>query len=117
MSFMRDKRSEPGKGEMVDILLLTPKKPGKPTGYSYSSGLIMYPGWGQTSICPDRVEDYAVCGHPIAIKVKDSVEKSELIRSLRDLADALEANVNLHVRPLTKAYAEPGDNWPLPDDD
>ena len=93
---MAARRSHPGQGEAVDIFLLTPKKPGEPTcGGLFSDGSMSDPGWGQTGICPARGEDFAICMHPIAIKVKDSVENNELIQSLRDLADALEAGVNL----------------------
>jgi len=92
-------RSEPGKGEYINMFLLTPVEPGEPTGVGYGEDYVMYPGWGQTGIVPERGEDFAVCSYPIVIKVKDSVEKYKLIRSLRDLANALEAGVNLYIYP------------------
>ena len=109
-------RSEPGKGEQVDIFLLTHLEPGELTGAGYSSSMIMYPGFGQTGICVGRVEDFADCIHPIAVKVKDSVKDGELVRSLRDLADGIEAGVNLAVKALCKADWKPTDGWPEPEE-
>jgi len=102
---MAGERSHPGRGEEVNIFLLTPIKPGGSACVGeFSDGSQSYPGWGQTGICPSRGEDFANCLHTIAIKVKDAVEKNELIRCLRDLADALEAGVNLYFYD-----ASPGD--------
>lgn len=94
---MAARRSRPGQGEEVSIFLLTPRKLGEPTwGGLFGDGSMTYPGWGQTAICPTYGEDFADCLSPIAIKVKNSVEKNELIQSLRDLTEALEAGVNLY---------------------
>lgn len=111
-------RSEPGKGDKVWIVNMKPCKPGEPTGGGYSSSIIMDPGWGQTaiSIGINGNEDFAVCHWPITLKVKEkaNISNEQLIQSLRDLADALEAGVNLCIRPLVKVDWKPTDGWPEP---
>ena len=81
----RGRRSKPGKGEMVSLFLMSPFNPEAPGANSYYQR-----GEGRTIIHASRGEDFADCLFPIAIKIKDSVEKHELIQSLLDLAQWLQ---------------------------
>lgn len=71
----RGRRSEPGKGEMVDIYLIHPFDPndGVPGPY-----------WEQA-----RGEDFAVCWADIVVKAKREVSRDELIRCLEDFVRTL----------------------------
>jgi hypothetical protein len=89
----RGTRSEPGKGDIVDIFLID-KSADSPTLLNHGSG-----------------EDFADCVWPVAVKVKHKscMSKKELTKGLRDLADALEADFKNCYLPTSDGYRVIGD--------
>jgi hypothetical protein len=84
-------RSEPGKGEMVDIYLVDQT-------------------YGLSIIYPTAGEDYADgCVNPIVVKVKpnSAITDEDLVRALRDLADSLEADFKNCYLPSSDGYLVP----------
>jgi hypothetical protein len=89
----RGTRSEPGKGDIVDIFLI---------GKSSDSPTLLNYGFG---------EDFADCVWPVAVKVKHKscMSKEELTKGLRDLADAIEADFTNCYLPTSDGYRVIGD--------
>jgi hypothetical protein len=87
----RGTRSEPGKGDLVDIFLI---------GRSLDSTTLLNHGFG---------EDFADCIWPVAVKVKQKscMSNDGLIMGLRDLADALEAGFKNCYLPSSDGYLPP----------
>jgi len=87
----RGTRSEPGKGDLVDIFLI---------GRSLDSTTLLNHGFG---------EDFADCRWPVAVKVKHKscMSNEELTKGLRDLADALEAGFKNCYLPSSDGYIVP----------
>jgi hypothetical protein len=81
----RGRRSKPGEGEIVNLFLLSPFKPD-----DRDLGGENHQGGSRTCIHASRGEDFADSLFPIAIKIKDNVEKHQLIQSLLDLAQSLQ---------------------------
>jgi hypothetical protein len=83
-------RSEPGKGEIVQIFLIDDH-------------------YGNTIINPTVGEDYADCQFPVVVKVKPNsdITNKDLIRALRDLADSLEADFRNCYLPSSDGYVVP----------
>ena len=71
---MADERSEPGQGADVRIFVLDPIQ-----------------GQDDTEIFASIGEDFSRSGCPIVVKVKPEVSAADLVRSLLDLAHAVEA--------------------------
>ncbi|HEX9653904.1 MAG TPA: hypothetical protein VGA99_09340 [bacterium] len=81
-------RSEPGKGEPINLFLLKPGKSGPdPFIKSYENTSMM----GYV-----KAEDFAKCHWEIVVKSKLQVSPGELVQSLRDLADAIEGGFFTH---------------------
>ena len=81
----RGRRSKPGEGEIVRLFVMSPFAPNSPTLDEHNQR-----GEGRTIINVSRGEDFAECHYPISIKIKNSVEKHELIQCLLDLAQWLQ---------------------------
>lgn len=78
-------RSEPGKGEIINLFLLKPGRTGPdPFIKNFGNGSLM--GF-------IHAEDFAKCHWEIAVKSKLQVSEKELVQSLRDLADAIEKKI------------------------
>jgi len=86
------RRSEPGKGEIIDIFLIHEED-------------------DTTLINPTAGEDYADCIFPIVVKVKphSAMTDEDLVRALRDLADSLEADFKNCYLPTSDGYRVIGD--------
>ena len=84
-------RSEPGKGDLVDIFLI---------GRSSDSTTLLSHNFG---------EDFADCGWPVAVNVKHKsyMSNEELTKGLRDLADALDARFKNCYPPSSDGYIVP----------
>ena len=75
-------RSQPGKGEIINLFLLKPYPTG-PDPFIKTFGGTSMMGFIQA-------EDFAKCHWEITVKSKLNVSERELVQSLRDLADAIE---------------------------
>ena len=84
------RRSEPGKGEIVQMYLIDDC-------------------YAKTLINPSVGEDYADCVWPVVVKVKPNsdITDQDLIRALRDLADSLEADFRNCYLPSSDGYVVP----------
>ena len=80
----RGKRAKPGKGELVNMMLLDPFDPEHP-----DADKSWQRGEGRTSIHWGCGEDFAECWADIVVKVKAGVNVRDLVQCLRDLVEVL----------------------------
>lgn len=81
MNRTKNQRSEFGKGEIIDLILLGEKE-------KWADDLCR--AYKDTVIMGGDSEDFAICHWPIVIKVKKNVTHELLKRSLRDYLDYLD---------------------------
>ena len=84
------RRSEPGKGDIIDVFLMDTK-------------------YGETLFSMGMGEDFADCYWPVVLKVKHKacINNAELIKALRDFADSLEADFKNCYYPSADGYIVP----------
>ena len=86
---MGNKRSLPGKGDIIAIYVLGPDE-------LCDGDSIM--GYGKTAICGSTGEDFSDSAWPVVVKVKAKVTKEQLIQHLSDLTKTVQDGFFVEVK-------------------